>query len=123
MLLFEEDKVLLFLGNIAPDSSSTISFSEVYIYEGEFGAKSELQLNELINVNVPTPSNGEILTWDNANSQWIAGAGASAAVSNASIEALNKKSSKQENRFNDLKSLLNEASSFTENISQNTSQQ
>ena len=40
-----------------------------------------------------------------------------------SNEVLNKKSSKQENRFNDLKSLLNEASSFTENISQNTSEE
>ena len=39
------------------------------------------------------------------------------------IEVLNKKSLKQENRFDDLKSLLNEASSFTENISQNTSQE
>ena len=81
--------VLLFLGNIAPDSSSTISFTEVHIYEGEFGAKSELELNELTNVNVPTPSNGELLQWDAANSRWIAGAAASSAIANANIEALN----------------------------------
>ena len=81
--------VLLFLGNISPDSSSTISFTEVHIYEGEFGAKSELELNELTNVNVPTPSNGELLQWDAANSKWIAGAAASSAIANANIEALN----------------------------------
>ena len=81
--------VLLFLGNISPGSTSSISFTEVYIYEGEFGAKSELELNELTNVNVPTPSNGELLQWDAANSKWIAGAAASSAIANANIEALN----------------------------------
>ena len=81
--------VLLFLGNIAPDSNSTVSFSEVHIYEGEFGAKSELELNELTNVNVPTPSNGELLQWDAANSQWISGPAAASAIADANIEALN----------------------------------
>ena len=33
--------VLLFLGNIAPASSSTISFTEVHIYEGEFAYHSK----------------------------------------------------------------------------------
>ena len=81
--------VLLFLGNISPGSTSSISFTEVYIYEGEFGAKSELELNELTNVSVPAPSNGELLQWDAANSQWIAGAAAASAIANANIEALN----------------------------------
>ena len=62
--------VLIFLGNTIPHESTNLKFKEVFVYEGEFGAAANIQLDILTDVIITDPSNGEPLIYNNAMGQW-----------------------------------------------------
>ena len=76
--------VLLFLGNLSPTNSSTITMKEFYIYDGPIGIINSIPLTGLSDVNVyhevtnstlAAPESGDQLIYDASNNQWVAGRG------------------------------------------------
>tara|TARA_B100001142_G_scaffold114407_1_gene116534 strand:- start:728 stop:9325 length:8598 start_codon:yes stop_codon:yes gene_type:complete len=65
--------VLVFLGNSIPTATNIVKMKQVFIYEGSFGAAAGLILDDLTDVIISAPANGQPLVYNNVANVWEGG--------------------------------------------------
>lgn len=77
ILYDENSQVFSFNGDISDSARWTEGFDNqirlnVFIFEGSVGVVGSTTLAGLTDVNIPAPTDGQVLTYDNGTSQWVA---------------------------------------------------
>ncbi len=67
------------------DASETINLGTFVVYNGADGSAGSYALNDLTDVNAPSPTNGQVLKFDSSTNKWIPGTIAIASILSTSI--------------------------------------